>query len=159
VIYEDNTSEPIESIVLPYPVFEGGEKVALQRGAGMVVAKSDANKELAAVIFLKWFASPEQNMRFVSETGYLPVTKEAFEQKMSGEIEAVENPVVKMLLEAAVKTYNEYEFITAPNVPDIDAMSGAYETDIKAAMTKGRQQVLEGADAAEVSEALLQDFR
>jgi multiple sugar transport system substrate-binding protein len=138
VIYADNTSEAIESIVLPYPVFQGGKKIALQRGAGMVVAKSDAAKELAASIFLKWLAAPEQNMRFVSGTGYLPVTKKAFDEKMTGEISAVENPTVKRLLETAVKIYNEYEFIVAPNVPDFDAMSKAYETNIKAAM-KGQR--------------------
>ena len=66
VIYPDNTSEAIESIVLPYPVFEGGQKIALQRGAGMVVAKTNPTRELAASIFLKWLAAPEQNMRFVS---------------------------------------------------------------------------------------------
>ncbi|MDR3121094.1 MAG: extracellular solute-binding protein [Clostridiales bacterium] len=134
VIYDDNTSEAIESIVLPYPVFEGGQKIALQRGAGMVVAKSEPKKELAATVFLKWLAAPEQNMRFVSETGYLPVTKQAFDEKMTGEIGAMTNPTVKMLLEAAVKTYHEYDFITAPNVPDFDALSKQYETDIKAEM-------------------------
>jgi hypothetical protein len=30
-------------------------------------------------------------MRFVSDTGYLPVTCDAFEEKMAGEIEAVDN--------------------------------------------------------------------
>jgi multiple sugar transport system substrate-binding protein len=159
VIYADNTSEAIESIVLPYPVFEGGQKIALQRGAGMVVAKSNPTKELAASIFLKWLAAPEQNMRFVSETGYLPVTKQAFEEKMTGEIGAMTNPTVKMLLEVAVKTYNEYDFITAPNVPDFDALSKKYEIDIKAAMKAGRRQVTEGDDVDIVSGTLLNDFK
>jgi multiple sugar transport system substrate-binding protein len=159
VIYADNTSESIESIVLPYPVYEGGAKIALQRGAGMVVAKSDAKKELAASVFLKWLAAPEQNMRFVSGTGYLPVTKEAFEEKMSGEMDTIENPTVKMLLEVAVKTYNEYEFIVAPNVPDFDALSKRYETDVKNAMRNGRRQVLEGGESNTVSEALFSGFR
>ena len=159
VIYADNTSESIESIVLPYPVFEGGQKIALQRGAGMVVAKSSPTKELAASIFLKWLTAPEQNMRFVSGTGYLPVTKEAFEEKMSGEIGAMENPVMKMLLEVAVKTYNEYDFIVAPKVAGFDAMSGGYEKNVKAAMNNGRRQVLEGGDANAISESLLNDFK
>ncbi|MDR1603610.1 MAG: extracellular solute-binding protein, partial [Gracilibacteraceae bacterium] len=59
VIYADNTDESIESIVLPYPVFEGGRKIALQRGAGMVVAKSGPQKELAAAVFLKWLTASE----------------------------------------------------------------------------------------------------
>ena len=82
--------------------------MALQRGAGMAVAKSTAEKELAATIFLKWFTSPAQNMRFVSSTGYLPVTKEAFEDKMTEEIETVDNPAVKKLLQTAAYMYGEY---------------------------------------------------
>lgn len=35
VTYADNTSEPAELAILPYPVFEGGKPAALQRGAGM----------------------------------------------------------------------------------------------------------------------------
>lgn len=159
VIYDDNTSESIESIVLPYPVFEGGKKTALQRGAGMVVAKSDPKKEKAATIFIKWLAEAEQNMRFVAGTGYLPVTKQAFDEKMSGEISVTENPTVKLLLDVAMKTYKEYDFIVAPNVPDFDAMSKKYETNIKNAMNNGRKQVLEGGEAGAVSDALLNDFR
>jgi multiple sugar transport system substrate-binding protein len=159
VIYPDNTDEGIESIVLPYPVFEGGRKIALQRGAGMVVAKSTPQKELAAAIFIKWLAEPAQNMRFVSGTGYLPVTKEAFGEKMTGEIGSMENPTLKMLLEAAVKTYNEYDFIVAPNMPGFDALAGKYESDVKAAMQAGRRQVLEGGEAGLVSETLLKEFR
>jgi multiple sugar transport system substrate-binding protein len=159
VIYADNTSEAIESIVLPYPIFEGGQKIALQRGAGLLVKKTEPKRELASAIFLKWLAEPAQNMRFVSETGYLPVTKEAFEEKMSGEIGAMENPVVKMLLEVAVKTYNEYDFITAPNTADFDALSKKYETDIKATMKSGRKQVTEGGDAATVNDTLFNDFK
>ncbi|MDR0405912.1 MAG: extracellular solute-binding protein [Clostridiales bacterium] len=139
VLHADTTSEPIESIVLPYPVFEGGAKIALQRGAGMVVARSDPQKEFAAAVFLKWFAASEQNMRFVSETGYLPVTKEAFDEKMMGEIGAVENPLIKRMLQTAVKTYQEYDFIVAPNVPEFDALSKGYEAELKELMRHSRK--------------------
>jgi ABC-type glycerol-3-phosphate transport system substrate-binding protein len=155
--FSEATGESIESIVLPYPVYEDGAKIALQRGAGMVVAKSDAKKELAAFIFLRGLAEPEQNMRFVSGTGYLPVTKQAFENVKlkiaSGKLDS-ENATVNMLLEVAVKVYDEYTFIVAPNVPDFDALSKKYETDIKTAMKSGRQQVLEGGENNTVSDAL-----
>jgi multiple sugar transport system substrate-binding protein len=158
VTYADTTTESVEYAVLPYPVFEGGEKLALQRGSGMVVAKSTPQKEYAAALFIKWFTEAERNMRFVSETGYLPVTKEAFEEKMTGEIGAMENPVIKMLLETAVKMYNEYDFIVAPNQDNFAALSGAYETSIKKAMRDGRQSVLGGEEANAVSDDLLNKF-
>ncbi|MDR0380749.1 MAG: extracellular solute-binding protein [Oscillospiraceae bacterium] len=159
VTYPDNTVESVEYVVLPYPVFEGGRSVALQRGAGMVIARSDPRREYAAVLFLKWFTAAEQNMRLVAQTGYLPVTREAFEEKMAGEIEAVNNSVVKRLLETATRMYEEYDFIVAPNVDNFAALSGAYEADIRQAMRIGRQQVLDGDDADAVNGKLLEAFQ
>lgn len=52
--------------MLPFPTFEGGKKVAIQRGAGIAAAKSTSQKEKTAAVFLKWFTAPEQNMRFVA---------------------------------------------------------------------------------------------
>ena len=82
ITYPDNSSEEAVYSFLPYPVFEGGEKIAIQRGAGMVVASSTPEKEYAATLFLKWFTNPAQNIRFVSSTGYLPVTNEAYNEIM-----------------------------------------------------------------------------
>lgn len=64
---------------MPYPVVDGGKKVAIQRGGGMCIIKSNEAKEYAAGIFLKWFTAPEQNLKFVSSTGYVPVTQMAVE--------------------------------------------------------------------------------
>lgn len=58
-------------------VMEGGKQVVIQQGAGMAVVKSDETKQYAASVFLKWFTQPSNNLRFVAEAGYLPVTKEA----------------------------------------------------------------------------------
>ena len=101
ITYPDNTKEKVEYIVLPYPTFEGGEKIAIQRGSGLVVAKSTPEKEAAATLFLKWFTSPEQNMRFVSSTGYLPVTDQAFTNYMEHEISENSNPNIRNLLRTA----------------------------------------------------------
>ena len=43
----------------------------------MAVAKSDKEHEYASCVFLKWFTSKENNLRFVSDSGYMPVEKEA----------------------------------------------------------------------------------
>jgi len=37
ITYKDNTKGNVEFEILPYPVFKGGKKVALQRGGGMIV--------------------------------------------------------------------------------------------------------------------------
>ena len=40
ITYSDGTSLEVEYSILPYPVFEGGERWALQRGGGLMVAKT-----------------------------------------------------------------------------------------------------------------------
>lgn len=78
----DTESYPVESLVMPAPVFKGGEAYAVQQGAGMVVTKSDAKTEYGAVVFLKWFTEAQRNLDFSISSGYLPVKKEANTQDM-----------------------------------------------------------------------------
>ena len=68
---------PIDFIVMNAPIMEGGENYEVQQGAGMAVTKSDKQHEYAASVFLKWFTQKEENLRFVCESGYMPVLKEA----------------------------------------------------------------------------------
>lgn len=77
----DEGSDPIECIILNAPVMEGGENYKVQQGAGMAVTKSDKEHEYAASVFLKWFTQKEQNLRFVCDSSYLPVLKEANDVK------------------------------------------------------------------------------
>lgn len=70
-------SKPIEYMVLPAPIMEGGERYNVQQGAGMAVTKSDAVHEYAACEFMKWFTAKENNIRFVFESAYFPVRKDA----------------------------------------------------------------------------------
>lgn len=67
----------IDSLVLPYPCFDGGKLVAAQNGAGMSITKSDEAHEYASAVFLKWFTELEQNLEFTVATGYLPVKNDA----------------------------------------------------------------------------------
>ena len=67
----------IEYQVLMAPVMEGCDRVNVQQGAGMAVTKSDEMREYAACQFLKWFTAKENNLRFVCESSYLPVRKDA----------------------------------------------------------------------------------
>ena len=73
VMLSDTESHDIELKVLPTPHFEGCEKVSVQQGAGMAVAKTTDAEVEASVVFLKWFTQPENNIAFLG-SGYLPVT-------------------------------------------------------------------------------------
>ncbi|MDE7279136.1 MAG: extracellular solute-binding protein, partial [Oscillospiraceae bacterium] len=76
-VTDANGAHSIEAEILPMPVFEGGQAVSVQQGAGMVVTKSTPEEEEAAALFLKWFTEPENNIAFSAESGYLPVKKQA----------------------------------------------------------------------------------
>lgn len=96
----DEGSHPIDYIVMPAPVFEGGRAYAVQQGAGMVVSRSDERREYASVEFLKWFTQAEENLRFGCVSGYLPVLKEA------GSTEKLDQVIADQGLSVSPKTYD-----------------------------------------------------
>jgi multiple sugar transport system substrate-binding protein len=82
----DEQYYPIDYLVLPAPVFDGGDNSMVQQGAGMVVTKSDRLHEYAAVEFMKWFTQPENSIQFCGDSGYLPVLKEANSKELLDEM-------------------------------------------------------------------------
>ena len=52
VTYPDNTSEKVTITSMPCPVFEGGDKLVMQRGVGMCTVKSTPEREQACITFL-----------------------------------------------------------------------------------------------------------
>jgi multiple sugar transport system substrate-binding protein len=153
ITYQDNTIEDVEYEILPYPVLKGGNKVAIQRGGGMIVTKSTKEKEDASIEFLKWFTAPDQNMRFISETGYLPVTKNAFETIIDENIDKSINDNVKKLLNTAVIMYKEYDFYTPPVFDEFDSMEKAYTERIKQAARDARTDFLQLLNTKDTDEA------
>ena len=131
ITYDDGTTRQVDYDILPYPTFQNGSKIALQRGGGFIVSKSTPAKEEAACRFLKWFTEPKQNMSFVSQTGYLPVTKQAFEEELPAHIDSLDNENIHKMLSTVLTMYQEYDFYTAPNLLSFDDFSSAYEEDYR----------------------------
>ena len=146
ITHADGTVENVEYSILPYPTFAGGEKVALQRGGGLMVAKNEEAKEYAAAVFLKWLTAADQNMEFISKTGYLPVTKLAYEEKIPVHLETLEDARIKKMLTAVLSMYEEYDFFFAPSFSGFDALSSKFEKDFKALLTREREKYLEGKE-------------
>lgn len=88
----DEGEKSIDYMVLPVPVIEGGEHVNVQQGAGMAVTKSDPQHEYAACEFIKWFTAKENNLRYVSESSYLPVRKDANTTEALDEVISKDHP-------------------------------------------------------------------
>lgn len=100
VVPDEDTVIDIAYEVLPAPVMKDGENVCAQQGAGMCVTTSDELHEYAAVEFIKWFSEPENNMRFVCQSSYLPVLKE------SNSVEALDAAIADYGLTVSDKTYD-----------------------------------------------------
>ena len=156
ITYPDGTVEEVSYSILPYPVFEGGEKLALQRGGGLMVAKSDEAREYAAAVFIKWLTASEQNMRFVADTGYLPVTKQAFEEDINDHMSTVEDPRIQKMLTSVLAMYEDYEFFTAPTYAAFDSDSDRFEESFKLLMREKRDAHADGQSAA--AEEILAEF-
>ena len=142
ITYGDNTTEPAEYAILPYPVFEGGKKVAIQRGSGMCVMNSTPEKEYAAVVFLKWFTATKQNLTFVSSTGsgYLPVTKEAYGNVMDNGIESYTDARIAALRTTVIQMQQDYDFYIPPVVEGFDEMQKDYEERLIATASSSKEK-------------------
>ena len=157
ITYPDNTVEQVAYSILPYPVFEGGTKTAIQRGGGLMVASNEEKKEYAAAVFIKWLTASEQNMRFISSTGYLPVTRQAFETDMDAHIASVEDARIKKMLVAVTSMYREYRFFTPPNFAAFDDIGKEYEKRFKTLLASRREAYLDGGDTG--TETALAEIR
>lgn len=118
VFVDDKTSYPVEALALEAPIFEGGERYAVQQGAGMAVVKSTPEEEYASAEFLRWFTQEERNMSFSMDSGYLPVKTEAKKlDKLEASFSETENMVVDPIMEStlvnAFKMSDNYKFYTA----------------------------------------------
>ena len=153
ITYPDGTTEAVEYSILPYPTFEGGSRTAIQRGGGLMVGASTEEKEYAACVFIKWLTAAEQNMKFVDETGYLPVTKQAFEEEMPGHLDSIADVRVRKMLTSVLSMYESYTFFTAPNYGNFDSDSDGFETKFKRILSDHREAFLAG-EAVSPEEAL-----
>ena len=144
----DDSSRPIDYLVLPAPVMEGGEDVQIQQGAGMAVTKSDDAHEYASVEFLKWFTQKENNLRFVADSAYLPVRKDA------NSIQALDEVIQKDGLQIAPKAHDCLEsvlekgdsqtYYASETFPEGYAARKVLDTDLREKAAADRKAVQEG---------------
>ena len=146
VTYPDNTSEEITIISRPCPVFENGEKLVMQRGEGFCTVRSTPEREWAAVTFLKWLTEPEHNVEFVTQTGYMPVIRAAFETELPKAIEELENPKYVSLYQAYLDTQANYEFYVPPQMETYLNLETTLEDQVRSQLALGRQDYLDAGE-------------
>ena len=142
VAYEDNTSEKIEIVAMPCPVFSTGEKMVMQRGAGICTVKSTPDKEKACITFLKWLTETRKNVEFVTSLGYMPVKQEAFDACLPEAIKELSDPMYVSLYQAFLDTQENYTFYTAPQVNSYLELETRFEELVRQVLSVKRQQCI-----------------
>ena len=158
VTYEDNTTEPIEIEVYPYPTFSGAAPVVLQRGTGLFAVRSeDERKNEAAAVFAKWLTEEQHNLDFVTNAGYLPVTHAAFESLMDN-TRSVENEKYRALYEAVGSMYGSYSFCKLPVYEHSGDIQTAFEKTVKAVLSDAHNEYVCRVSAGEDEQAVLSEL-
>lgn len=161
VTYPDNTSEQVEIIALPCPIFEGGENLVMQRGVGMCAVRSTPEREKACMTFLKWLNDPQRNVALTTAMGYMPVTKQGFDEYLPQAVETLENPLYTSLYEAFLQTRQDYRFYVPPQREDYLDLETRFEKLTRLKLTAGQTQLQEqGADAMDkLTQSTLEAFK
>ena len=157
VTYPDNTTERVEIVSLPCPTFREGEKLVMQRGAGICTVKSTPERERACAAFLQWLTEPERNVDFVTGLGYMPVTRQGFDEYLPAAVAELTDPMYVSLYQAFLKTRQDYTFYTPPQRADYLDLETRFEKLARLKLTAGRAQYLE--QGPESLEDLIQSTR
>lgn len=141
ITYEDNTKEDIETSVLIYPQFaDASKKTVLQRGTDLFAVKSENEKKNKAIAYFAKFIIEEQNnLEFVTASGYLPVTNDAFENIINNNI-SVDNEKYRLLYSTVSDMYGEYSFVSAPVFDGSAELQSDFENIVKATLSSAHSE-------------------
>lgn len=106
--YINDVGYDIEMKILSLPYYEGKDKLFYIQGGGIFALKGSEENNNASVEFIKWLTSPDINAKFAINSGYLPVSKKAFNKEFLEKYIAennVEDHTAKTLLAA----YEQYD--------------------------------------------------
>jgi multiple sugar transport system substrate-binding protein len=158
VFYPDNTTENITSVSLPYPVFASDKSSAVHRGGGLFAVKSkDERKNYGAYIFAKWLTEKENNLRFVTSTGYLPVTDEAFTE-LFADTGVAENENYRNLYDMMNSMMNSYELYSLPVYDNASDIQSRFEQNVKLVLKSAHNQYVERTAKGEDKKAVLNEL-
>lgn len=158
VIYPDNSTEEITTLALPYPVFTKENPCAVYRGGGMFAVKSDdERKNYAAYIFAKWLTEKEQNLEFVTSSGYLPVTDDSLDTLFS-DITIIENESYQSLYQALGTMNKSYTFYSLPLYEGASNTQLTFEQNVKTILKAAHNQYIARVGAGENEDEVLNEL-
>lgn len=158
VFYPDNTTENITAVSLSYPTFVEDKPAAVHRGGGLFAVKSeDERKNYGAYIFAKWITEKENNLRFVTSTGYLPVTDDAFAELFS-DTSIAENGSYRNLYDMINGMMDSYKLYSLPVYDNASDIQSDFEQNVKLVLRSAHNQYIERTSAGEDKEKVLNEL-
>ena len=158
VIYSDNTTEPIEAVALPYPVFTDDTAGVIHRGGGLFAMKSeDERRNQAAYIFAEWLTGREHNLDFVTNAGYLPVTDAAFED-LFADFGRIEKNNYRSVYGAVRTMLDTYTFYALPLYDGASEIQLDFEANVKAVLKAAHNQYQKRVNAGETPEDVMNEL-
>ena len=158
VIYPDNTTQAIDIISMPYPLFTEDTAGVVHRGGGLFAIRSgDERKNYAAAVFAKWLTEQENNLRFVTQAGYLPVAEAAFDKLLSAP-ELVQKENYRQLYETAGNMIQNYSLYAIPVFDGASDAQRQFEESVKLVLKTAHNQYLARVRSGEDPETVLNEL-
>ncbi len=158
VTYPDNTTEDIQTTILPYPSFAGASPAAVQRGTGLFAIRSeDERRNKAAALFASWITRSSHNAAFATQTGYLPVTGEGMNALLA-DTSSLENEKYRMLYDAVSGMNGSYAFCALPRYEGAADVQSAFEKNMKSVLSNAHEEFVRRLQAGEDAAALMDEL-
>ncbi len=158
VFYPDNTTENITAVSLPYPVFNADKPAVVHRGGGLFAVNSDdERKNYGAYIFARWLTEKENNLSFVTSTGYLPVTDKAFAE-LFADTGIAETEGYKDLYDMMNGMMDSYSLYSLPVYDNASDIQSDFEQNVKLVLRSAHNQYVERTANGEDKEAVLNEL-
>lgn len=158
VVHADNTTEAISAIALPYPVFNESTSGVVYRGGGLfAVRSSDERENYGAYLFAKWLTEAENNLDFVTEAGYLPVTHAAMDG-LSSHVGMLESENYRSLYRAVDTMVQQYDMYALPLYDGASETQLSFEKNVKAVLKSAHNQYLNRVNDGENPNTVLAEL-
>lgn len=152
-VEEDGRERPVKLGVYRYPCFEGGEKAAVQQGAGMAVVNGSDAENAACLDFIKWLTL-DKGFEFSSSLGYMP----AGTQDYSEQLAQTQDEKIKAGLKEGLEQSRDYELYYGFDFENAFDVRVALEDYFNKSLAEGREEfqgyLAQGMDFEQASEAM-----
>lgn len=143
---------------MQYPTFIADKPAVVHRGGGLFAVKSeDERKNYGAYIFAKWLTEKENNLRFVTSTGYLPVTDDAFTE-LFADTSIAQNESYRSLYDMMNGMMESYKLYSLPVYDNASDIQSRFEQNVKLVLKSAHNQYVERIANGEDKEAVLNEL-